>query len=98
MPDICKEMEKFGKGIGNVSRYRIVEALFRGPRTVNELVGVVKLSQSAVSQHLRTLRFSNIVSAERKGQEVYYELNIEYMLKLLKGLSDGMKKYRKSEK
>lgn len=33
MSDLCSEIEKFGKGIGNTSRYRIVEALFAGPKT-----------------------------------------------------------------
>ncbi len=55
MADLCDEMRKFGKGIGNTSRYRIIEALFNGSRSVNELVKLVGLSQPAVSQHLRTL-------------------------------------------
>jgi DNA-binding transcriptional ArsR family regulator len=57
----CAEMEKFGKGIGNVNRYRIVEALLNGRKTVGELVKIVKLSQPAVSQHLKTLKSCNLV-------------------------------------
>ena len=44
MDDICNEMEKFGKGMGNASRYRIVEALLKGRKTVGELVTIVWLS------------------------------------------------------
>lgn len=84
-------MEKFGKGIGNATRYKIVEALFKEPKTVSELIKIVKLSQSSVSQHLKTLRLSNIVIDERKGQEVYYRLNVEYTMRLLRELSDGLK-------
>ena len=95
MTDLCNEIEKFGKGIGNASRYRIVEALFAGPKTVNELVGVVKLSQPAVSQHLKTLKASDLVSDERKGQEVFYSLNAKYMLALITSLTQEMGKHKK---
>ena len=95
MKDLCNEMEKFGKGIGSVSRYRILEALLRGQKTVNELVKIVKLSQPAVSQHLKTLRESNLVIDEKNGQEVLYSVNSKYMLELLKNLSTQINKRKK---
>jgi DNA-binding transcriptional ArsR family regulator len=98
MSDLCNEIEKLGKGIGNASRYKIVEALFNEPKTVTQLVKAVKISQSGVSQHLKTLKLCNIVINERKGQEVYYRLNAEYTLKLLKSLTDRIKQQKKKEK
>jgi DNA-binding transcriptional ArsR family regulator len=95
MDDICNEMEKFGKGMGNVSRYRIVEALLKERRTVGELVKIVKLSQPAVSQHLKTLKSCDLVVDERRGQEVLYAVNAEYMLGLLTKMSQGVKKSNK---
>jgi DNA-binding transcriptional ArsR family regulator len=95
MTDLCNEIQKFGKGIGNTSRYRIVEALFKGKKTVNELVSIVKLSQPAVSQHLRTLKESSLVVDERHGQEVFYSLNTEYVLVLLKNLTAEVSKHKK---
>jgi len=92
MTDLCKEIEKFGKGIGNASRYRIVQALFGGSQTVGKLVKMVKLSQPSVSQHLKTLKESNIVLDERHGQEVLYTLNTPYVLTLLKNLVSEVKK------
>lgn len=91
MSDLCNEVEKFGKGIGSTSRYRIVEALFSGRKTVGQLVRRVKQSQPAVSQHLKTLKNCNIVLDERSGQEIYYTLNAEYTLKLLKALTEKLK-------
>lgn len=91
MSDLCNEVEKFGKGIGSTSRYRIVEALFSGRKTVGQLVRRVKQSQPAVSQHLKTLKNCNIVLDERNGQEIYYTLNAEYTLKLLKALTEKLK-------
>jgi len=91
MSDLCEAMNKFGKGIGNAPRYRIVEALFAGPKTVGELVEKTKQSQPLVSQHLKVLKESNLVQDERRGQEVFYTLNAEYMIKLLKKLSEELK-------
>lgn len=86
MSDVCNKVSRFGKGIGNESRYRILEALFDGPRTVNEIVTLTGQSQPAVSQHLRTLKESDLVTDERCGQEVRYTLNAKHMLTLLKQL------------
>ena len=91
MKDMCAEINKFGKGIGNASRYRILEALLKGRKTVGELVRIVGLSQPAVSQHLKTLKASNLVIDERRGQEVFYAVNAAPMLFLLKNLSTGLK-------
>ena len=95
MTDLCREINEFGKGIGNKSRYRILEALLKGPKTVSGLVEIVGLSQPAVSQHLKTLRGSGLVVDERHGQEVLYSVNTEYFLGLLKCLSDQVRKKRK---
>lgn len=92
MGDLCKEINKFGKSIGNETRYRILESLLKGKKTVNELVATFNLTQSAISQHLRTLRESNLVTDERQGQEVYYSVNSEYTLKLLTSLVKNMEK------
>ncbi len=91
MKDLCGEMEKFGKGIGNVSRYRIIEALFSGSKTVGELAKKTKLSQPLVSQHLRVLKETDLVQDTREGQEVRYTLNAEYTMHLLKRLSEELK-------
>jgi ArsR family transcriptional regulator len=92
MSDLCKEINKFGKGIGNTARYRIIEALINGRKTVSELTRIVKLSQPAVSQHLKTLKACDLVIDERRGKEVFYAVNTEYTLKLLKSLISDMNK------
>ena len=96
MSDLCKEINKFGKGMSNAARYRIIEALIKGRKTVNELVRIVKLSQPAVSQHLTTLKACNLVIDERRGKEVFYAVNTEYTLKLLHALVNDMQKQRKT--
>lgn len=87
MSPLQKEMEQLGKGIGNQNRYRILEVLMRGSRTVGEVAASTKLLQPAVSQNLKVLKSSNLVIDERRGQEVYYSVNVAYMARLLKKLA-----------
>jgi DNA-binding transcriptional ArsR family regulator len=90
MSQLQKEMEKLGKGIGNANRYSILEVLMRGSRTVSEVAASVKLAQPAVSQNLKVLKSANLVTDERRGQEVYYSVNVAYMAKLLKKLTEDV--------
>jgi len=46
-----------------------------GALCVNALAGVLGVSQSAVSQHLRVLKNIGLVSGERQGYRVHYALN-----------------------
>lgn len=92
MTDLCNEINSFGKGIGNEGRYRIIQSLTKGSKTVTELVTAVKLSQPAVSQHLKMLKECKLVLSERKGKEIYYEVNSEYTLHLLKSLVADIQK------
>lgn len=91
MTDLCREINKFGKGIGNETRYRIVQHLLKGRKTVGELVALLKLQQPLVSQHLRVLKESHLVVSERRGQEIFYAVNAEYALKLLENLVKDLK-------
>lgn len=92
MSELCTEIEKLGKGIGNANRYRILESLMKGPRTVNEIVHAVGLPQPSVSQNLKVLKSADLVVDERKGQEVVYTLNVRHMTSLLQKLAVGLKK------
>ena len=98
MSALCEEMERLGKGIGNANRFRVLESLMQGPRTVGEVVRVVKLAQPAVSQHLKVLKASDLVIDLRRGQEVYYSINVAYMAQLLQKLATGVRKCPKGKK
>ncbi len=95
MSDLCNQVEQFGKGIGSVPRYRIVEALFQGPKTVSELGKKTKLSQPLVSQHLRVLKETGLVTDERRGQEVLYTLDSKHTIELLKKLVEELSQKNK---
>jgi DNA-binding transcriptional ArsR family regulator len=90
MSDLCKEIANMGKGIGNENRYRILEALMKGPLAVGDIAKKVDIPQPAVSQHLKVLKSANLVEDKRQGQEVLYSVNVSYMASLLKKLATDL--------
>src|ERR1700726_3596417 len=63
------------KLLGNEKRLLVLCFLAaRGEVTVGELVDVVKLSQSALSQHLGKLRADGLVTFRRTPQTLHYRV------------------------
>jgi DNA-binding transcriptional ArsR family regulator len=63
------------KLLGNEKRLLVLCFLsVRGEMTAGELVGVVKLSQSALSQHLARLRADGLVAFRRTSQTLHYRV------------------------
>lgn len=63
------------KAMGNESRLMILCRLLHGERTVTELVDLVGLSQSALSQHLAILREHGLVKTRREARSIFYALS-----------------------
>jgi ArsR family transcriptional regulator, virulence genes transcriptional regulator len=78
------------KLIGNERRLLILCALVaQGEMRVGDLVSVVGLSQSALSQHLARLRADKLVTFRRQSQVLYYRIfdpRAARILKLLKSI------------
>ncbi|OFW59944.1 MAG: hypothetical protein A2133_05210 [Actinobacteria bacterium RBG_16_64_13] len=73
--DETKQAELF-KALGVESRIRIIELLKeKGPLGVGELSGALGITPSAVSQHLKVLRYAGLVRGERKGYWLPYEID-----------------------
>ena len=62
------------KSLSNENRLMILCTLVGGEMSVSELNERVPLSQSAVSQHLASLRESELVETRKEAQTVYYRL------------------------
>lgn len=58
-------------------RREIVEMLRQDDSSVNDLVARLKLSQPAVSKHLRVLRDSGLVSVRPIAQQRIYRLEVD---------------------
>src|SRR6266576_5463573 len=77
------------KLLGNEKRLLILCFLaVRGEMTVGELVGVVKLSQSALSQHLARLREDGLVVFRRTSQTLHYRVAEKRALRVLQVLKE----------
>lgn len=60
--------------MGNDRRLEILYQLYDKECNVGELEKKVKLSQSALSQHLAVLRKEEIVKTRRVAQTIYYSI------------------------
>lgn len=58
--------------MANEKRLEILTILQAGERSVGKLAQEVRLSQSALSQHLSVLRRENLVHTRRDAQTIYY--------------------------
>lgn len=70
----------FLKLLAHELRWRLVEALARSDRRVQELVSLVGEPHNLVSYHLRRLRDQALVSERRSaadGRDVYYSLDLD---------------------
>jgi len=63
-------------------RVAILELLRDGERPVSELVGLLQLSQPAVSKHLRVLRDAGLVEARVDAQRRLYRIRPEPLAEL----------------
>jgi ArsR family transcriptional regulator len=86
--DICS-------GLADPRRILILYALSERPHNVSELAEELGMSQPAASRHLMVLRERGMVSAQRDGQAVIYQLadaRVIQALDLLRGvLADKLK-------
>lgn len=63
--------------LADPSRRRVVDALARGERQVNDIVDEVGIHQSGVSRHLRILHEAGFVTMRPDGQRRLYSLRPE---------------------
>jgi len=72
------------RAFSDTSRVRIMSALLDGEMNIGALAGLVGVSESAVSHHMRGLRQMRLVTARRDGKEVYYRLEDPHLITLFK--------------
>jgi DNA-binding transcriptional ArsR family regulator len=77
--------------LGEPSRFRIVELLRDGARSVNDICAQLDLNQPQVSKHLRVLKQAGLVDVEAQAQQRLYELRPQP----LRELHDWLEGYRR---
>lgn len=87
------------KLLGDKTRLTILKLLENQACCVCEFVEIFKMSQPAISQHLRKLKDLGLVQEERRGQWIFYSINrnneyypfIEQILKQLPNQDEKIK-------
>lgn len=78
MQTVTVEIEKTAiilKLLGDKTRLTMVKMLDTNDCCVCEFVEIFKMSQPAVSQHVRKLKDAGLIQETRKGQWIFYSLN-----------------------
>lgn len=65
------------KALGNPGRLTLVRTLMDGERCVCDLVDAVGLGWSTTSRHLDILRDAGVLASEKRGQKIFYRLQLE---------------------
>ena len=96
-PTPAKELERqldpdLFRALGDATRLEVLLrlAVSRGPLGVTGIADCCGVHLSGVSRHLAILRRAGIVSAQRRGREVLYELDGPALAATLRGLADAL--------
>jgi rhodanese-related sulfurtransferase/predicted transcriptional regulator len=77
-----------GKAFASPRRLELLDLLAQGPCTVDQLARTSKQSVANASQHLQALHAAGLVTRERDGTKVRYELASDDVLRLWLALRD----------
>lgn len=76
--DLSPQLEELFKALGNVNRLLLISRMTSGEIekiSVTEMAQMMGLTQPAASQHLKILKTARILTAEKRGNYIYYTFN-----------------------
>ncbi|MDX2230610.1 MAG: metalloregulator ArsR/SmtB family transcription factor [Leptolyngbyaceae cyanobacterium bins.349] len=85
-----QRMAEFFSLLGDPNRLRILSALAADELCVCDLAAVVRMTESAVSHQLRTLRSMRLVGYRRQGRNVFYYLKDSHVLNLYREVAEHL--------
>lgn len=71
------------KIFGDLTRLKILQALYQRELCVCDLTAVLEANQSTISHQLRVLRSNNLVKFRKDGKMAYYSLADEHVVKII---------------
>ena len=84
-PPTPEEMDRMAarfRALGEPMRLRILQAVCKEPRSVNDIVEATGATQANVSKHLSLLAAAGILGREKDGQRVFYGVKDKLAVKL----------------
>lgn len=71
------------KIFGDGTRIRILWALFNQELCVYDISEALKMSQSAISHQLRTLKQARLIKSRREGKNTFYSLDDDHVKRII---------------
>ncbi len=91
--NILLDMADNFKVFGDLTRLKILQALYQRELCVCDLTAVLEANQSTISHQLRILRSKNLVKFRKEGKMAYYSLADEHVVKIMEmGLEHATEK------
>lgn len=75
--------DKTFKALSDPTRRQILELLRRGPKSAGEISEQFGTSGATISHHLSVLKDAGLVSDEKRGKYISYELNMSVVDEIL---------------
>lgn len=86
----AQRMAEFFSLLGDPNRLRILSALAMQELCVCDLAAVVKMTESAVSHQLRSLRTMRLVGYRKQGRNVFYYLKDSHVFNLYREVAEHL--------
>lgn len=81
------QLDKVSKAFSDRNRLKIFQFLGDGQKNVGEVADKLNVEENLASHHLRVLAALGFLKNDKKGREVFYKINKDKLISLLKDLS-----------
>ena len=75
------------KALSDPTRRQIIEMLRNGKMTAGDIVDRFQMTGASISHHLSILKNAGLVSDDKQGKYIYYELNLSVVEEILAWLA-----------
>ncbi|OFI46035.1 hypothetical protein BG262_05995 [Floricoccus penangensis] len=93
--DVLDDANKIFKLLGNPVRLQILYILSQEKLNVGNIAEILELEQSATSHQLSLLKEAQLVTSERDGKSIYYQLDDNHVSHIIE---DTLKHVEHSQK
>ena len=90
--------DDFFQALANPYRREIIKLLKWKNLSAGEIADKFDISQPSISRHLDILKRAEIITAERKANQIIYSLNLSFIEEMYVGITDLFPKKKKAIK
>ena len=92
-PDQAQLMAEFFALLADANRLRILELVAAQEICVHEIAAAIGMTEAAVSQQMRYLRSNRIVTHEKRGRHVYYQLADRHIIEIYQLVTEHLQEH-----